>query len=441
MNQEVEAQEERQVSDPLDGHTDPAFLDQALPEAEGTIVAEAPGNWRAGNALKALRRQVDRAFPGRNIGNDGTVGDASHQSRSSDHNPWIREGGTGVVSAIDVTHDSASGCDANRIVLALHASRDPRIKYLIWNRRIANSSAIGAVPAWTWRAYGGSNPHNHHFHMSVKAEKRFYDDESPWTIESIAEAAADSDADDDAALTAALASLAEGVDLNAPALPQMVAMQDALTELFAYRGEAWPEARDDEVAAEAPRNFEDLKAGYEQLFATAQVRPEYRGTVAWYLKMLRRGKARYEEVTAATGAPWWFVGIVHAMEASFSFNGHLHNGDPLVRRTVQVPRNRPPVWNPPSDWKSSAVDALQYQGHAGQSDWSIARSLYRFEGYNGYGYYAKGINSPYLWSFSNHYSKGKFVADHRYDPNAVSKQCGTAVMLRALIDAGDVTVG
>lgn len=78
------------------------------------------------------------------------------------------------------------------------------------------------------------------------------------------------------------------------------------------------------------------------------------------------------------------------------------------------------------------------EGHAGQRDWSLARTLWRFEGYNGFGYYPKGINSPYLWSFSNHYTKGKFVRDGVYDPAAVSKQCGAAAMLRALIDAGDV---
>ena len=54
------------------------------------------------------------------------------------------------------------------------------------------------------------------------------------------------------------------------------------------------------------------------------------------------------------------------------------------------------------------------------------------------GYYSCGINSPYLWSYFNHYTKGKFVADHKYDPNAVSKQCGTAVMLKALETAGIV---
>jgi lysozyme family protein len=126
------------------------------------------------------------------------------------------------------------------------------------------------------------------------------------------------------------------------------------------------------------------------------------------------------------------------MEASFSFTGHLHNGDPLSSRTIQVPKGRPKVWNPPSDWSSSALDALEQEGFLHQADWTLARVLYRFEGFNGYGYHALGINSPYLWSFSDQWTKGKFVADHKFDSNATSKQCGAAVMLRALVDAGDV---
>jgi lysozyme family protein len=62
--------------------------------------------------------------------------------------------------------------------------------------------------------------------------------------------------------------------------------------------------------------------------------------------------------------------------------------------------------------------------------------LYVLEGYNGFGYRSKGIRSPYLWSFSNLYEKGKYVADHQFDPNAVSKQVGSAVLLKLLSEGG-----
>ncbi|UDU21355.1 DNA/RNA non-specific endonuclease [Sinorhizobium meliloti] len=185
--------------------------------------------------------------------------------------------------------------------------------------------------------------------------------------------------------------------------------------------------------ASAP-NFESLRPEYERLFATCEILPEKRAEVERYVARLRSFKPRYRRVAERMGIPWWFVGLTHALEASFNFQGHLHNGDPLSARTVQVPRGRPLVWNPPNDWEASAIDALAMKGYAGQSDWSVARSLYRLERYNGWGYRRSTIRipTPYLWSFSRHYTKGKFVRDGIYDPRAVSKQCGAAVMLKAL---------
>ena len=79
------------------------------------------------------------------------------------------------------------------------------------------------------------------------------------------------------------------------------------------------------------------------------------------MQKLLQYRLRYEKVAAATGAPWWFSRIVHALEAGFNFNAHLHNGDPLTGSTVQVPNGRRKVWNPPNDWETSAMDAITYK--------------------------------------------------------------------------------
>jgi lysozyme family protein len=195
-----------------------------------------------------------------------------------------------------------------------------------------------------------------------------------------------------------------------------------------------------EGAEEATRalgmRYEQVSQEYQNLFETCVVRPEFKDQVAWHVKKIVSRQDVYERLAGKVDIPWYFIAIIHCLEASFRFNGHLHNGDPLTARTVQVPKNRPPVWNPPNDWDSSAVDALTYEGFAGQKDWSIPRMLFRWETYNGWGYRSRGINTPYLWSFSNHYSRGKFVKDGVYDPMAMSKQCGAAVMLRALMKEG-----
>ncbi|MBI5093618.1 MAG: hypothetical protein HZB26_14385 [Candidatus Hydrogenedentes bacterium] len=66
----------------------------------------------------------------------------------------------------------------------------------------------------------------------------------------------------------------------------------------------------------------------------------------------------------------------------------------------------------------------------------MAGTLFQPELYNGWGYRLRntGVHTPYLWSYSNHYTKGKFVADGTYDPDAVSRQCGAAVLLRRMAE-------
>lgn len=134
--------------------------------------------WQLAKSLEVLRSQVNAAWPGRKRTSDGTIGDAAHAARDSDHNPWVKDGALGIVTAIDITDDPGSGCDANIIVTALAASRDARIKYIIWNRQILSSS----VKPWIWRSYTGKNPHNKHFHLSVLSDKVHYNDIAEWSL-------------------------------------------------------------------------------------------------------------------------------------------------------------------------------------------------------------------------------------------------------------------
>lgn len=131
--------------------------------------------WRTGYSIETLGRQLEAIFPDRHT-TDGTVGDLSHQARKSDHNP----NEYGVVTAIDVGISTIP--EGNRIVSALVASRDPRIKYLIFNRRIWRSYRKPNLPAWTPAPYTGSNPHKSHLHLSVSARAEKYDDSTAWDL-------------------------------------------------------------------------------------------------------------------------------------------------------------------------------------------------------------------------------------------------------------------
>jgi hypothetical protein len=157
--------------------------DAAEPGAERSLEGfESDPPWRVAESLETLRRELNAKFPTRSKVSDGGIGDARHRTSNSDHNPWVTEGAMGIVTARDFTHDPTSGCDAGQLAEKIRSNQDSRVKYVIWNRQIANSSPIGGQPAWAWRPYSGKNPHNHHVHISVKSDKANYDSTNPWNL-------------------------------------------------------------------------------------------------------------------------------------------------------------------------------------------------------------------------------------------------------------------
>jgi hypothetical protein len=116
-------------------------------------------------ACRKALEDATRRWPRRNKASDGIMGDARHQARKSDHN---------LGNAVDITHDPRSGCDG--AVVAALAITDPRITYVIYNRRIWSKSRAREG----WRRYTGSNPHTGHVHISIKASSRNDVRSWPW---------------------------------------------------------------------------------------------------------------------------------------------------------------------------------------------------------------------------------------------------------------------
>lgn len=135
--------------------------------------------WRVARSLETLLKQVNAACPLRDKKNDGTIGDENHQSRESDHNPWV-DGG--VVTALDITHDPRMGVDCEKIAEQLRSGQDRRIKYIIWNGQIANYQPLQGRAAFAWRPYHGASKHDKHMHLSVRPNSTLYDDASPWLL-------------------------------------------------------------------------------------------------------------------------------------------------------------------------------------------------------------------------------------------------------------------
>lgn len=174
-----------------------------------------------------------------------------------------------------------------------------------------------------------------------------------------------------------------------------------------------------------------LEDKYQQLWDTCEITRN----VDYAARKIIAGRSVYEKLQARTGVPWIFIGALHMRESSCNFGTHLHNGDSLSRRTRHEPKGRPKA--PPANgtqytWLESALDALEIKGLV-NSDiaWTIPRILYEGERYNGFGYRNPGKPlSPYLWAGTNHYTKGKYIADHRYSSSAVDQQPGIVPLMK-----------
>lgn len=143
--------------------------------AGGKDIAMAKKAPRKAKSLETLLKQVNARWPKRSKASDGWIGDTAHSARKSDHNPDA----DGIVRAYDFTHDPKNGPNSETLANALLASCDPRIKYVISNKKIASGNA-GPKP-WAWRAYTGSNPHSKHVHVSVVSTAKG-DDGGAWNL-------------------------------------------------------------------------------------------------------------------------------------------------------------------------------------------------------------------------------------------------------------------
>lgn len=185
-----------------------------------------------------------------------------------------------------------------------------------------------------------------------------------------------------------------------------------------------------------------LKEEYQRLFNNCQINLDKLNAVETIVNKIVQNRNRYEQVGNQLSIPWYFIAVIHNMESSLNFNCHLHNGDPLTNRTTHVPAGRPINGNPPFTWEESAIDSLTFQRINIWNDWTVSGILYKIEAYNGWGYRANHpeVLSPYLWSGSNHYTRGKYVADGRWSDTAVSNQIGAAVILRRLVEKNLITI-
>jgi hypothetical protein len=123
--------------------------------------------WKLVPAAVTLRTQINLRWADRDHASDGSIGDADHQNRPSDHNPDV----DGWVHAIDVDEDldpnDPGACErlANQL-LEYARTKQPgsaRLKNIVYEDRVAS----GTYPDkfWVWR-YNENLDHHAHMHIS-----------------------------------------------------------------------------------------------------------------------------------------------------------------------------------------------------------------------------------------------------------------------------------
>lgn len=184
--------------------------------------------------------------------------------------------------------------------------------------------------------------------------------------------------------------------------------------------------------------IKNKKMDYQNLWDTAVIDPAAINNIKAVRAKILAHQNRYESVATSlkNNMPWWIIAVIHYREANLDFTGNLANGDPLTARTVNEPKGRPLVGNPPFTWEFAAVDALQERNLQNITSWDIVTILSELEKYNGTGYIKNhpSVLTPYLWSKTNHYTRGKYSSDGHFDPNLVDKQIGCMPLIRYITD-------
>lgn len=189
------------------------------------------------------------------------------------------------------------------------------------------------------------------------------------------------------------------------------------------------------VVPPAPNPVKPLNPDLKSMWDKCTI-SRYRGPeIARAVNLILQNIEVYKRIELETGVPAFVIGAIHYRESSLNFRTHLHNGDPLSKRTTHVPAGRPleePDTKDGYSWEFSALDAIRYDGLDKVKSWDIATMLDACERYNGLGYRRRGINSPYLWNYTDLYTRGQYTSDGVFDPNKIDGQSGVVPILKAL---------
>ncbi len=178
--------------------------------------------------------------------------------------------------------------------------------------------------------------------------------------------------------------------------------------------------------------FTVLAAEYDGLLGAMAIDPKRAPELKARGRMIlaRAESHDWNAVTAATGVPKLWGLASFERESSSDYSRSPAQGDPWRQVSTHVPRGLGPY----KGWAEAAIAAYRLDNldKVGAANWTWARACYEGELFNGFGYRAHNIHSPYLWSWTNIYTRGKFVADGKFNPHQKDQQCGIAPLMLTL---------
>ena len=181
--------------------------------------------------------------------------------------------------------------------------------------------------------------------------------------------------------------------------------------------------------------FIELQAEYESWVAHVVPNPDRVHEIDEVARHLTQDTIlqNYLEVQEAIGIPAVVQACICEREDGTNFSKSPAQGDPWNRVSIHVPRGIGPF---PS-WKAAAIyswtkaDALNV---ISVPAWTMPYACFKWEGYNGFGYRAHGVRTPYVVGGTNLQQPGKYISDGSFDPNHMDSQLGCLPIAMRMIE-------
>ena len=170
---------------------------------------------------------------------------------------------------------------------------------------------------------------------------------------------------------------------------------------------------------------------------------KFDGELKKFKKAFVKNKSMYKKVAKKAKVPAQLVAAIHYRENTSDclggkFDSYLHNGDMLGKETVNEPKG---IFYPKGQFVRAAQNAIDMKSSY-RGRYKLSATSKDFVGmcsfaltYNGK---SKWENkkiwkySPYVFSGTNIYKKGKYTYDSGYDPNMVDKQVGVFLLINKI---------